>query len=448
MNRGHTVSLLACCLLAAVAAGLLLVGGAAAGATADGPGGPSGAQTAVQADATALAQEDVDPDDVLMSVTVADDGDTAWSIEYRVRLETDEDREAFADLQEDVESDPDPYVERFQERMDATAATAAEATGREMAITEMAVEAERRDLPHERGVVTYTFRWSNFAAPHGDGLEIGDAIDGLFLEEDTALTIAWSDTYELVDASPTPTETSDRSVTWIGPTNFAAGQPRVEVGPPTAVAPAFPVSPALAAALVVVLLAAGGAAFVVLRRRDPRGRPDHGVPVGEESATGATAAGAGSGAAAGGATASPPAPAADADGVGDDATGDVATGDDATGVAAGEGPTGPPDEELLSNEEQVLRLLERRGGRMKQKQVAEELEWTDAKTSQVTKKLRESGELEGFRLGRENVLTLPEADPRRDLADDGDGEGDSEDSDADRDDDGEDGDRDRDGEAS
>jgi hypothetical protein len=47
---------------------------------------------------------------------------------------------------------------------------------------------------------------------------------------------------------------------------------------------------------------------------------------------------------------------------------------------------------------------------MKQKAVAEQLGWTDAKTSQVTKKLRENDELEGFRLGRENVLSLPEDD--------------------------------------
>ena len=47
---------------------------------------------------------------------------------------------------------------------------------------------------------------------------------------------------------------------------------------------------------------------------------------------------------------------------------------------------------------------------MKQQAVAEELGWTDAKTSQVTKGLREEGDLDGFRLGRENVLSLPESD--------------------------------------
>ena len=47
---------------------------------------------------------------------------------------------------------------------------------------------------------------------------------------------------------------------------------------------------------------------------------------------------------------------------------------------------------------------------MKQAEIAEELGWTAAKTSQVTKRLRENGDLEAFRLGRENVLELSDKD--------------------------------------
>ncbi|MFW6318010.1 MAG: helix-turn-helix transcriptional regulator, partial [Halorubrum sp.] len=84
----------------------------------------------------------------------------------------------------------------------------------------------------------------------------------------------------------------------------------------------------------------------------------------------------------------------------------------------------PVDSDLLSNEEQVLRLIESEGGRMKQKQVAEELDWTAAKTSQVVTGLRDEGDLDGFRLGRENVLSLPDYDPEADSGeDDGDGNG-------------------------
>lgn len=66
--------------------------------------------------------------------------------------------------------------------------------------------------------------------------------------------------------------------------------------------------------------------------------------------------------------------------------------------------------ELLSNEEQVLRVLEANDGRMKQQELVQELEWTDAKTSQVVGTLRDEGKIEGFRLGRENVLKLPDGE--------------------------------------
>jgi hypothetical protein len=39
--------------------------------------------------------------------------------------------------------------------------------------------------------------------------------------------------------------------------------------------------------------------------------------------------------------------------------------------------------------------------------VVQELDWTDAKTSQVVGNLREDGDVEVFRIGRENVLALP-----------------------------------------
>jgi hypothetical protein len=70
---------------------------------------------------------------------------------------------------------------------------------------------------------------------------------------------------------------------------------------------------------------------------------------------------------------------------------------------------GPPPE-LLSNEERLLTLLEQHGGRMKQKEAADQLDWSAAKTSQVVGDLRDEEKLQSFRLGRENVLTLPDVD--------------------------------------
>ncbi len=355
MNRSRLTVSFACVLF--LCAGALLCAGGAASAPSE----------------SAFAQQDIDPDDVLMSVTIEEGGDAVWTIEYRTRLETDEDERAFAELKRDVDADSEPYAERFQGRMDRTAAGAENATGREMTISEMTVSAENRTLPQEYGVLSYRFRWSNFAAVDGDRLFVGDAIDGLFLDEETSLLLSWSDGYELLEASPEPTETRTGSAVYEGPSDFAGGEPRLELGPVGSastdagtgsdtgaeLSPRVSI-PTLAAFAALVLLGVA-AAFVVFWRR---GEAADISP--EERDGGATH------------------------------VDSVATTTNA---------------ELLSNEEQVLRLVESEGGRMKQKAVAEQLEWTDAKTSQVTKRLRESGELDGFRLGRENVLSLSEADP-------------------------------------
>jgi len=50
---------------------------------------------------------------------------------------------------------------------------------------------------------------------------------------------------------------------------------------------------------------------------------------------------------------------------------------------------------------------------VKQQEVVSELDWTEAKTSQVVGDLREDDEIDVFRIGRENVLALPEDESRR-----------------------------------
>ena len=68
------------------------------------------------------------------------------------------------------------------------------------------------------------------------------------------------------------------------------------------------------------------------------------------------------------------------------------------------------DATLLSNEERVIRVLEKQGGRAKQQEVVDALDWTEAKTSRVISTLREQDRVDSFRLGRENVVTLADTD--------------------------------------
>ncbi|WP_411715040.1 helix-turn-helix transcriptional regulator [Natronomonas sp.] len=314
--------------------------------------------------ATATAgttQGDLDPDDVLLSISLAEDGDAEWAIEYRVRLDSEEDETAFEEYRADLESTPETYRERLHNRMNATAEDASNATGREMAIRDVSVDASRENLPQEYGVVTYTFEWTNFAAVDGDRLVAGDAVDSLFLDNETELLIEWPNGYALVGVRPDSDDVRENAVLWEGPKRFASGEPRLEVAPESDVDEGGEPTgesgsrlPLVGIALLVVALL--GSVGILIRR-------DIGPFGGDGGETAST--------------------------VDDEATPPPTAGD------------------LRSNEEQVLRLIEEQGGRMKQADVAEELGWTAAKTSQVTTQLREDGTLDAFRLGRENVLELP-----------------------------------------
>ncbi|MDB9248184.1 hypothetical protein PN419_04040 [Halorubrum ezzemoulense] len=345
-----------------------------------------------------FAQMDVEPDDVSMAVAVQPDGDAQWTVEYRIRLGTDEEERAFEQLRADVENDTDAYTARFRDRMASTAATAESATGRNMTVSNATVTAERRELPQAYGVLTYRFEWTNFAAVDGDRLRVGDAVDGLFLDGSSSLIVSWPDGYRLGETTPEPSEVREGSVVWNGPVDFSAGQPRI------AVAPAGPLSGVPTAGLVAlfaVLVVAGTTAY---RRRNAGDDGGEGV-VATDTAVGSETAGSETAASDGTA-------ASDESGLGGDGDADTSGESDDEADAA---PT--VDSDLLSNEEQVLRLIESQGGRMKQKQVAEELDWTAAKTSQVVTGLRDEGDLDGFRLGRENVLSLPEFEPDGDASD-------------------------------
>lgn len=72
------------------------------------------------------------------------------------------------------------------------------------------------------------------------------------------------------------------------------------------------------------------------------------------------------------------------------------------------------DLDLLSNEERVVAVLKRSGGRAKQQQTIDELGWTAAKTNSVVSQLREDGTIKGFRLVRENLLELTDEEPEND----------------------------------
>ncbi|EMA03726.1 hypothetical protein SAMN05443574_102461 [Haloarcula vallismortis] len=323
-----------------------------------------------------LEQQSVDPDVVVMTADVEPDGAADWTVAYRIRLDDDDATQAFKDLQADIQANPSAYTDRFESRMQRTAGAAENTTGREMAIENVTVSAREETFGQTYGVITYRFQWTNFAAVSDDRLEIGDALSGLFLDSETSLTVQWPSDYRAESVAPQPDERGNASVTWRGQQEFGENEPRVVASSSRGDGGN---SPLIAGFLALIGIAATA---YVLRRYGMLG---------------------------GGETAEPPASMVEPD---DPPPEQPVAGTDAD--------AGAPPAELLSNEEQVLQLLESNGGRLKQQQVAGDLDWTDAKTSQVIGGLRDEDKVETFRIGRENVVTLPDTDVTGGNSDEGD----------------------------
>ncbi|WP_254272799.1 DUF7345 domain-containing protein [Haloarcula marina] len=342
-----------------------------------------------------LAQQSVDPDVVLMTADVEADGDAQWRVAYRIRLDDENATQAFEELQADVQANRSAYTDRFGDRMARTARAAENATGRSMTVENVTVTAREETFGQTYGVITYRFRWTNFAVAENGRIEAGDALAGLFLDGETSLTIAWPDGYAAEQVTPQPDDRTNTSATWRGQQQFGTDEPRVVA----AQGGGGGLSPVLVGGVVVAVLALAVAAFTA--RRD-------GLFGGDGDSEGDTADAA--------TTAAAPDPSPTAE----QATGSESAADSTT--EADQPPADPPAD-LLSNEEQVLKLLRENGGRIKQQRVASELDWTAAKTSQVIGGLRDEGELETFRIGRENVVTFPDTDLTE--TDDPDGEDDA-----------------------
>ncbi|MFP8953347.1 helix-turn-helix transcriptional regulator [Natrialbaceae archaeon A-arb3/5] len=309
-----------------------------------------------------------DADEVHIDAFVHENRTATFTVDYRFANDSTADWETLRDA---VEENPDAYAAAEQSDWNETLADGINETGREeMEISNVSVSTDTSPTPRNLGHVEFTFEWSLFAHVELTRMEAGDALAGFTLSDDTTLQLFWPDAYTLREANPTPDDSADNSVFWDGDgTEFASDQPWIvliengdgvdEPGEPGA----GPEMPWLAVAGALALLVTAGAVGWLIRHR-----------------------------------------------AGDN----VDSPADTRAETVSQPPESPPSSEaqpppeLLSNEERVLRLLEQRGGRIKQQEVVSELGWTEAKTSQVVGGLREDDEIEVFRIGRENVLALPD----------------------------------------
>ncbi|WP_336359201.1 helix-turn-helix transcriptional regulator [Haladaptatus sp. ZSTT2] len=362
--------------LSAVCLVFLLVLTATAPAVAYTPDSPGGST-----DSVAAAQ---DFDRTEFTIEVYENGSARWTFAYKLTLETDEDRQQFDQYAAEFNQNETELYTQFQNQSKALAASGEQATGRSMSASGFSKRASVNELGNQ-GIVEMQFTWSNFAAPEGGQLVVGDVFEGgLYIGPNQSLTIKHDGPLQFTDTNPEPDAisgenlSSSDSVTWFGERQFADQQPRIVLGEPgsgsggsstTDGGPAegggLPIVP-LAAVVFLLALAAG--AFAYRSGALPTlGRDDD-----------------------------------------DDGTGATATQSTSTAASA---TTGVTDEELLTDENRVLRLLEESGGRMRQVNIVDETGWSKSKVSMLLSDMEDDGTISKLRMGRENIVSLSGHEP-------------------------------------
>ena len=359
--------------------------------------------------------EEADPKQVIR-MTVRDNGDVRWTIESRFRVTSDEDAAMFRDYAAEVttgQSDVTPPIGIFR----TYRRTAEQRTGREMSLTDAGWDEPRIIDPSDAaggnetagedvriGVISYSFTWTNFATVEGDRIRIGDAFR---TDTGTWMDLAMGQRLVIETPSHFALETPTR-LTWNGPYEFETDELAIVFVQTGGGGNGFPLPSTVVLLGVVGALVAVGAGGYLVRRRDelselpiPTERLSSLGLIGrldDERTTSASDAADGRGPTAGAAGAAGRSGADGSDNAG-------------TTLEFEEPVDDTIDPELLSDEERVLRLLKRNGGRMKQASIVTETGWSNAKVSQLLSKMDDDDEIEKLRIGRENLITLPGVDP-------------------------------------
>lgn len=157
----------------------------------------------------ALAQtDDTQPS---LTAELREDGSATVTVQLTYDLESDSEQAAFQNLQ-DNESMRNAVVSRFRDRMSRVADAMAEDTGRDVSVSDPAIDLSTADSG-STGVVVLSIDWDGFAAQTEDGLTVTDPFATNY-DPDRRVIVVGPDGYELTTAQPSPTSTDGRTVEW------------------------------------------------------------------------------------------------------------------------------------------------------------------------------------------------------------------------------------------
>ena len=348
---------------------------------------------AFAATATGQSVQQVSSDDAGENTSLLIDlqanGNAQWTVSTTFNLTTPNETAAYRALAQSFSDGETPALglPAFRQASDL----ASESTGRSMEITDVRrTTAPERTVENGTGRLTLSFTWTNFGRVEGERLTVGDVFrtsEGRWLpglEDDQTLTIQPPDGFGVVNASVAP---DDGTLRWEGPTAFEptaldAAFTGSDPGGPTASPngtepPDDDQSGALLWGMVALLgIGALTAAGYFMVQRDGFTLPATGDEGGSDG----------------------------------EPTADAAPSTEAAADEEEAETVDEIDEELLSDEERVERLLERNGGRMKQANIVKETGWSNAKVSQLLSAMQEDGRIDKLRIGRENLISFPDED--------------------------------------
>jgi flagellar basal body-associated protein FliL len=314
------------------------------------------------------------------TINLQSDQSAEWVITLEYELDTQAEREAFEEIAasfEDGSTRGGIDIGLYRN----IAGLSSERTDRQMEIERVGRSSSRQGT---LGTLELSFTWTEFLEADGEKLVFNDALKTpenstwlTSLGEGQELRITTPRGYAITSAN---VGFSDNTVAISGPYTFDSDD-HVRIILEPASGPSWEL---LGAAVVVASAIIGGA--LLLRRQDEiiDDQPPTAANGGVETAG----------------TAADQTPADTAtDNSGDDSDPDL-------------GPDPVPNEDLslLADDERVVRLLERNGGRMRQADIVTETNWSDAKVSQLLSSMADDGVIEKLRIGRENLISLPDVD--------------------------------------
>ncbi|WP_135302896.1 helix-turn-helix transcriptional regulator [Haloarcula amylovorans] len=361
--------------VAAVVVALLLIPSLAAGPALSAPE-PASVQT---------------PDgftETTFHVTVYENGSATWAIEHQTPLTNESEQEQFEAFAEEFESNETELYVDFVEQAGLLTQYGTNQTGRAMGARTFDRSASVNPV-QSTGTVRMSFLWTNFANATGERVVVSDVFQGgFYIGQNQSLVVERGPGLGFAEAQPSPDSRSQpdslarsETATWVGEQSFTDQRPYIELGPREVVLANEPGSGGgsllagdmLPFVVGVVVLALGavavaawrsGVAEAALGGADTGGTPTETTPSGQSRAP------------------SQPEP--------------------EPSVA---------DDELLTDDDRVLKLLEANGGRMKQVDIVDATDWSKSKVSMLLSEMESDGEISKLRVGRENIISLAGEEP-------------------------------------